>query len=577
MTQDIEDYGGRDMKTIDIDHDKYEKIHSFLKSQHKLDNWQNIQKYFLTHYHFVPKKKELRFVYEKEIHQDYPRDLVKKTMRSDHGVFVVSVVTSPYPEYTDKNGTRQKQAFSCHWKCSFCPAEPNQPKSYLKDEPGVLRANYVDFDTVKQVHVRLDSYVHLGTKPEDVTKLEIIVLGGTFSSYPKEYGDEMIRDVYYAANSWLNGRQERYSLEEEIHINDQEPVTKIIGITLETRPDCINLEEIQRYRRYNCTRVQIGVQHTDNTILKIIKRGHTIEHSMKALKLLYDNGYKVDIHIMPNLPGSNIEKDKRMIEEILNNPNLRSDQMKCYPMSIVPWSDLEMMYKQGKIKLYDDDQLMEILLYMKIRVPQWLRLNRVVRDIPNHYIMGGCSTTHMRQLLHNELKKRGQTCQCIRCRSVKNGKVSSNPQLKVQTYDNAYGVEHFISIVSEDDQILYGFVRLRIPDKNALIVLDEIKNCTLVRELHVYGTVNPIVNNSNGTQEYTQHRGFGKKLMAKAEEISIQNGYHKIAVIAGVGVRNYYRKLGYNLEKTFMIKQLFPSQKQNIFAKIIDFIIEYYE
>ena len=546
--------------------------------------WQDIENEFRTRYQTILSKKALRYVYEKEVSSNIPQSMVKCAMRSEHGVFVVSVVTSPYPTYTDEYGQTKKQRFSCLHKCVFCPEKKGFPKSYIDGEPGVDRAHKVDYDVVKQIHIRLDSYVRMGQTPD---KLEIIVLGGTWSEYPKEYRDNVILDIYYGVNTYhvsqdVNTRfniqnqeensvapskqpsRQKLSLAEEIQTNETHAV-HIIGLTLETRPDSITLDEIKTFREYNCTRVQIGIQHTDNDILMKIKRGHTIEDSMRAIKLLLDNGYKVDVHLMPNLPGSSVERDKAMIKMMLTDPRLRVDQWKVYPTSVVPWSILEKWNKQGKYTPYGDDLLLEFLLDMKKQIPEWIRLNRVVRDIPERHISGGCKTSHMRQLLHKEMKTRGIVCHCIRCRSVKS-KTSyesggSKPYTKVETYESSGGTEHFISHVSGDNCILFGFARLRIagiPGGDTSQILDEIRGCALIRELHVYGKVslvNPGENNDSDADK-TQHRGIGRLLMAEAERIAIAHGFQKIAVISGVGVRNYYRKLGYELDQTFMMKQL---------------------
>lgn len=536
--------------------DKYESIKSFLNSFsiNEFNDWSKLHNLYKNMYKDSIRKKDLRYVYLREFNNDTdktPRILVEKSMRSEHGVFVVSVVTSPFPEYTDKYGFQKVQKFSCKHNCYYCPNEPTQPRSYLKGEPGVDRANSVNFDVIQQIHIRLMSYINMGQTPD---KLEVIVLGGTWSEYPEEYQNRVIQEIYFAANTFYDkNKRSMLSIDDEINLNENSLI-HVIGLTLETRPDCITLKEIERLRNFNCTRVQIGVQHTDNKVLKAINRGHTIEQSMNAIKLLLDNGYKVDIHLMPNLPTSSFEKDKEMIETVLLNPNLQVDQWKVYPTSVVPWSVLEKWYVEGRYKPYDDGILMELLLFLKGRIHQRIRLNRIVRDIPEHYIKGGCKTSHMRQLLHNELKKRNIVCNCIRCRSIKNNLIESNHVVKIDSFIASSGFEYFVSINSPDDTKLYGFLRLRIPFKEMCTQLDEIQNCALVRELHVYGKVNRV---SIVLDESCQHRGFGKLLLKIAEDIS-KNKHDKntIAIISGVGVRNYYRKNGYELDKTFMKKFL---------------------
>jgi len=540
--------------------ERYDKIKQFIIESNHLekfnDDWTFANRYYLRHYKDNISKKELRYVYLQEKFHGFPNILIKKSMRSEHGVFVVSVVTSPNPEYIDENGEKKVQKFSCKHNCYYCPNDPSQPRSYLRGEPGVDRANSVGFDVVKQIHVRLDSYIMMGQMPD---KLEIIVLGGTWSEYPIQYQKTVIRDIYYAANVYHNGiERERLTIEEEVKLNENANV-HIIGLTLETRPDSIDMEEIKRFRLYNCTRLQIGLQHTDNDILKIINRGHTIETTKKAIKLLLDNGFKVDIHIMPNLPGSDLEKDKKMVETLFNDSDLQVDQWKIYPTSVVPWSVLEIWFKKGKFVPYSDEVLMEFLLSIKEKIPERIRLNRVVRDIPESYIMGGCKTSHMRQLLQQEMQKRNITCHCIRCRSVKGKMVDPNFILKYEHFIASGADEYFINVVSQDNSTLYGFLRLRIPNPTNALQLDEVKNCALIRELHVYGTVVNVNRNKDNeyqTMNATQHKGFGKMLMKKAEDIAREHDMKSIAVISGVGVRGYYRKLGYTLDKTYMKKDL---------------------
>ena len=531
-----------------ISSEQYEDIKMFMKENDVLD-WMSFSKKFQRMYRYSISKNMLRHVYISETKNEAPRELIKKACRSQYGILNVCVFTSAYPEYIDKEGNKQTQMFSCKHNCYYCPNEPNQPRSYLMNEPGVARANECGFDCIKQFHTRLTQYKNMG---HPLDKIEFEVSGGTWSEYPNEYKYDFIRDGYYAANIYEDSLplREKLSLEEEIKLNENANI-HIIGLTIETRPDTINLNELFELRKFNVTRVQIGVQHTDNKILKKINRGHTIEQSMEAIKLLLDNGFKVDIHLMPMLPSSTPEIDSKMFDEVLTNPNLQVDQWKVYPTSVVPWSVLETWYKKGKFKPYSNEQLFDVLYDMKLKVHRRIRLIRIVRDINDHYIMGGCKITHMRQLLHKKLEENGTCCKCIRCRSAKGHEISKDAFMKIDKFNSSDGIEYFISYVSEDEKILYGFCRLRIPDKNT-IQLNEIKDHSLVRELHVYSTLTPV--NDKKCTTKVQHQGIGKRLMKKAEQLSFQNNHNKIAVISGVGVRNYYRKLGYSLKHTYMVK-----------------------
>ena len=301
------------------------------------------------------------------------RFLIKKAQKSQSGVIVITVFTSAYPKVGEK-----EQKFSCKWNCYYCPNEPGQPRSYLHDEPGVLRANRNDFDAVKQF---LDRAVTLAVNGHPIDKVELLVLGGTWESYPVEYQETFIRDLFYAANTFFErNKRERRSLEEEKKINEKTQC-KIIGLTLETRPDCITKEELVRFRKYGCTRVQLGIQHTNDDILKKINRGHTNQDAIRAIQLLRDVGYKMDIHLMPNLPGSSPEMDTEMFNYVLNSPDLQADQWKIYPCEVTPWTVIKKWYDEGKFIPYSDEKLIEVIKAVKVKVHPWIRLNRVVSTL----------------------------------------------------------------------------------------------------------------------------------------------------------------------------------------------------
>ena len=484
--------------------------------------------------------------------------IIKKKSKSNSGVIVVTILTSGTPEYTDDEGNNVVGKFSCRHNCAYCPNEKahegnnwvDQPRSYLYSEPAVLRANENNFDPILQFNSRIDALINMG---HVVDKLEIIVLGGTWSNYHKNYKDKFITSIYYAANTYYQKR-EILSLEEEITINENAKI-HIIGLTLETRPDTITLEEIREFRKYNSTRIQIGVQHTNNDVLKKIKRGHSIEKVYDAIKLLKDNGYKVDIHLMPNLPGSSYELDKEMLEESLYDERLQVDQYKIYPTAIVPWTQIKEWYDKGDYIPYDDILLYKLIKEFKKKVQKWKRLNRIIRDIPSTYISGGYKHEYvnMRQLLQDDMKKNNWGCNCIRCREVKDYKV--NPQdihLDVVTYPASNGTEYFISY--ETDKHLIGFIRLRLSNNaDKTSQLNVLHDSALIRELHVYSNLSDVGNNLESSY---QHKGYGKKLLEESEKIAKNMGYNKIAIISGTGVRNYYRKNGYKLVDTYMVKEL---------------------
>ena len=440
-----------------------------------------------------------------------------------------------------------------------------QPRSYLSTEPAVLRANRNGFDPILQIYDRTDALTNCG---HIVDKIELLVLGGTWDNYPLEYQESFIRDIYHSINNLHTRGTQKFTLEKEIRLAENSN-KRIIGLTLETRPDYINKRQIKRLRKFNVTRLQIGVQHIDDDVLNYIERGCNLKDIIKGNNLWKKNGGKIDWHIMPDLPGSSIEKDMEMFKKLfgvnsivevsknyykydLKYPELQADQLKIYPCSVVDWTKIKEWYNNGIYKPYSENEenLIKVLGYAKNNIFPWIRLNRIIRDIPNMNIIGGNENVNLRQKL---LSRPDINCKCIRCREVKN-KVTNieEAELFIREYNGIKSTEYFISYESPDQKTLYGFLRLRINDDNNDIIYKELYDCAFIRELHVYGS---IVDHSakKGT---VQHMGFGKKMMQVAEDISFARGFKKVAVISGVGVREYYRSQGYKLVKDYMVKDL---------------------
>ena len=499
--------------------------------------------------------------------------LMKHKVRSLSGVIVITIFTSPYPTYFDEERNQViKQPFSCKNNCYYCPKQPNMPKSYLLDEPGVLRGHHNNWDPISQFYDRANMLYNIG---HNIDKIEIIILGGTWSQYPIQYQYEFIRDIYYSANTFgVNNDRDKYSLEMEQTINETNKC-KIIGLTIETRPDNIDLDEIKRLREYGCTRVQLGVQHTNDDILKYINRGCTNNDAIKAVKLLKNCGFKIDFHLMPDLPGSNMVKDMNMFKYILNSEDMQADQWKVYPCQITPYTRIKKWYDAGEYTPYKYDELVRLLIWMKCHVPPWIRLNRVVRDIPDHYVHGSNTVINLRQHILAKMKEYGFECKCVRCREVgayfrnesnerigKDLNDDSEVELKERKYMSSGGIEYFISFESKDEKVLYGFVRLRIPkttnDDTMYDYFPELNGCGLIRELHVYGKMIKVgdeVENIKDKQ-FAQHIGLGMQLMFQAECIAKRHGMDKMSVIAGIGTREYYKKMEYTLNGSYMIKWL---------------------
>lgn len=512
----------------------------------------------------------------------------KKSHRSQSGVMVVAIFTSPYP-----NG----QKFSCEYDCWYCPNEPDQPRSYLLNEPGVLRANRNKFDCIDQMYDRLKTYHTIG-HPTD--KLEVIVLGGTWSSYPSEYRETFIRDMYYAANTYhikiSDGNiPEPTSLESEMFIN-RTARAHVIGLTIETRPDRITPKDLKEFRKMGVTRVQIGIQHTNDRILERINRKCKTVNSINGIRLLKDAGFKVDIHIMPNLPlplkeGVNpnkaqfelddidqtvdmVEEDRKMFDKFLFDPLFSADQWKIYPCEVVPWTRLEDEYKRGIYVPYahqearEMNELHHLLMDVKSKVPRWVRLNRIIRDIPNQYILGGPKDVSMRQLLEIKMKERGIQCNCIRCREVKKQEIDTNLAIMfVDEYDASDGKEIHISFETCDRNVLFSFLRLRLSEhagkyfsRNTWkVMFPELVDCAMIREVHVYGQTTAV--HKGG--DHHQHVGFGTQMIKKAFEIAFSRGYKKISVISGEGVKSYYERFGFRDESHYMTGILEKSVDSN--------------
>lgn len=514
-----------------------------------------------------------------------------KAVKSNSGITSITVFTAAYPEYRNELGEKVKQEFSCLHKCSFCPSAPNMPKSYLLLEPAVLRAAKYEFDCVKQIHDRLNSLYMIG---HDCLKLEINVLGGTFSAYPKEYREEFIRDVYFASNTFFDKKRDmRLSLTDEKKINETAR-TRIVLIAVELRPDSITLNPRsglitpKELRYLSITRIQMGIQHIDDEILRKNNRKCPTAKTIATIELLKRIGYKIDGHFMNNLPFTTVEKDRKMLLEDLVglkcpikreikgqptlwqwmmgikpelehweyydlvNQDIQVDQIKLYPCAVVIHTDIEKWYKNGTYIPYDEKHLVDMLLDFKSMIFPWIRINRIMRDFyeNNIYSKSG-SNLNMRCELVDILKKENRRCNCIRCREIKGADWDGNYILVIRKYHVSNGDEYFISCESSDNNTLYGFARLRLDDAKDKI-FPELNGCALLRELHVYSTVTYLGNKGN-----VQHKGLGTKLMKKAEQIAKDNGYKKMAVIASIGSRTFYEKIGYTLDSgdgEYMIK-----------------------
>lgn len=474
--------------------------------------------------------------------------LRKRAVRTLSGIAPVAVLTKSYP---------------CPGTCAYCPRQEDVPVSYLSNEPAVMRAIRCQYDPYKQVVFRLKALENNGHEPE---KIEIIVIGGTWSYLPTRYKYWYVVNCFRAANDYARLRTKKLASTKELDsfrqgINafykqnlsleklkqaltreqkkNKDAKYRIIGLTLETRPDYINEDELLEMRELGCTRVEMGVQALDDQILKLNQRGHGIKEVAIATRLLKEYGFKVTYHIMPALPGSTAAKDLKMFKMLFSDERFQPDQIKFYPTVVTQGSLLYKWYLQGQYKPYSDKVLQNLIVKCKAAVPEYVRIIRLIRDIPGESIVAGNKITNLRQVM----QQRGVKCNCIRCREVKDGHIVS-PRINIIEYAASGGREFFLSADSADHKVLYGFCRLRI-DENSPIAP------ALIRELHVYGKLVSV-----GGAKKVQHSGLGKLLLARAEEIARAKNLDKMAVISGVGVRGYYQKFGYKLQQSYMVKRL---------------------
>jgi len=540
-------------RSFEISTDDFSKYRNIIIDMNSLPEINDkTMKQIWKKYHTLPPKPRLMEVYFKmNDNEEFPRSLMIEEYLASHeirglsGVSVAALFLSAYP-----NG----QKFTCKWNCKYCPNEPGQPRSYLFGEPGVLRANQNKFDCVEQFYCRIRSLKHCG-HPTD--KFEVKVLGGTIHSYPKEYLEEFMRDIYYAANTCADKHSRpRGTLQEEQDLNE-ESEHRVIGLTVETRPDCINASELRNFRRWGVTRIEVGIQHTEDSVLKAVNRGHGFKHSLRALRFMRDCGFKEVIHLMPNLPTSTPIMDIKMIDDVLSTIN--PDEVKIYPTTTTPFTEILEDYKTGKYVPYGNDDLERVILHWLTNVPEWTRNDRIVRDIPTYYIVDGVKSSNQKQEFDEVMKQKGLKCKCIRYREAgKHNENSIDGELVIRTYDAHDGKEYFISWESKEidgfRNVIFGFLRLRLTKNQCVDIFPELADCALVRELHVYGKTIKVSDKNDGVS--SQHIGIGKLLMNKAEQIAKEYSYNKISVIAGIGTRSYYRKLGYESVETFTIKNL---------------------
>ncbi|ODS42469.1 MAG: tRNA uridine(34) 5-carboxymethylaminomethyl modification radical SAM/GNAT enzyme Elp3 [Candidatus Altiarchaeales archaeon IMC4] len=486
--------------------------------------------------------------------------LQKKPTRTVSGVAVVAAMTRPS---------------KCpHGKCKYCPGGPDieVPQSYTGKEPATRRAIRYEFNPYLQVTLRLAQLKKIG---HPVDKAELIVMGGTLTAQCLDYQEWFVKECIRAMNEFSEnygviedvGEDEfikkykklpvKFRYLEDVQQENENADVRCVGMTFEPRPDWARIEEINNMLGFGVTRIEMGVQNPDDEIYKKVERGHTVQDVISATQELKDSGLKVSYHMMPGIMGNNPELDIGAFKRIFEDPDFRPDMLKIYPLIVLKGTEYYDWWRAGKFEPITTDEAVDTIIEVKRIMPKWVRTMRIMRDIPSNLVEAGIKHSNLGELVYSEMEKRGVKCGCIRCREVgrflQNG-IEPNPRdigLARTDYEASGGKEIFLSFEDTKQDMLIGFLRLRIPNKP---FRPEIVNAALVRELHVYG---PMVEIGEKPRYEWQHRGYGKELLEEAERIAREEfGAKKILVTSGIGARNYYRKFAYERDGVYMGKKL---------------------
>jgi elongator complex protein 3 len=467
--------------------------------------------------------------------------LRRKATRTISGVSVIAVMTKPYP-------CPQPEP------CAYCPGGPTQgsPQSYTGYEPAALRGTQNSFDPYEQVKSRIRQLTAIGHK---VDKVELIIMGGTFPATPKEYQTWFIQRCLDA----LTGKKS-VNLE-EAKANAEVSKTRNVGITVETRPDWARQPHIDSMLEMGVTRIEIGVQNPDDEIYRLVGRTHTVADVVEATRVAKDAGLKIVYHMMPGIPGSNHQKDLDAFKRIFTDSAFKPDMLKIYPCLTIAGTKVYEWYQNGTFEPYTTEEAANLIAEIKKTIPPWVRLMRVQRDIPARLILAGVKKSDLRELVQSKLKAQGSRCQCIRCREVGHRLAVDNvkPDLEkvkvlTQRYEASEGQEFFISVEDPENNVLLGYLRMRVPSTRAQRPEITADPSAIVRELHVYGQLVPVGKHSKGA---TQHKGYGQILLKEAERIAGKElGLKKLLVISALGTRRYYMRFGYERDGVYVSKKL---------------------
>jgi elongator complex protein 3 len=467
--------------------------------------------------------------------------LQRKITRGISGVIVVAIMTKP-------------QSCPQPEPCAYCPGGPNvgSPQSYTGHEPAAMRGGQNNYDPYLQVQSRIDQLTAIGHK---VDKVELIVMGGTFPASEKEYQTWFIQRSLDAITG-----QESKSLG-EAKTNAENSEIRNVGITIETRPDWAKQEQIDSMLDMGVTRLEIGVQNPDDEIYSKVRRNHTVKDVQEATQLAKDSGLKIVYHMMPGMPGSTPEKDVSAFQTIFTDPAYKPDMIKIYPCLVIEGTKTHQWYKQGAYEPYSTTEATNLIAQIKRVIPPWVRVMRVQRDIPARLILAGVKKSNLRQLVQQKLSENGERCRCIRCREVGHKVISNEKrsgldeaELTLMTYDASGGKEVFISFEDKKNDVLIGYLRLRIPSDKAFKPEISAVPSGIVRELHVYGPLVPV---GKHLEKAWQHKGFGAKLLSEAEKIAKENyDLKKLLVISALGTKQYYTRFGYERDGVYVSKTL---------------------
>jgi elongator complex protein 3 len=469
--------------------------------------------------------------------------LRRKTTRTISGVTIAAVMTKPYPCPQGE-------------PCAYCPGGPssasNSPQSYTGHEPAAMRGSQNSYDPYMQVRSRIEQLTAIGHR---VDKVELIIMGGTFPSTPPEYQTWFVQRCLDAITM-----KESASLE-EAKANAETSITRNVGITVETRPDWAKQQHIDALLNMGVTRLELGVQNPNDSIYQRVGRTHTVADVQEATQIAKDSGLKLVYHLMPGMPGSTPEQDLAAFRSVFTDPTFKPDMIKIYPCLVIADTKTHQWHQQGTYTPYTTEQAAELISQVKQFIPSWVRIMRVQRDIPARLIVAGVQKSNLRQLAQEKLHTQGLRCRCIRCREVGHRAEADHvkpdlEKVKISStvYEASGGTEVFLAAEDPENDVLIGYLRLRVPSPFAHRPEITAVPSAVVRELHVYGPVVPVGKHVDGAW---QHRGFGAALLAEAERVALEDyDLKKLLVISALGTKHYYMRFGYSRDGVYVSKSL---------------------